>query len=131
MSLSVGSSEHTLRAYRRELMGFAVYVGGAAFACTGSGGFEIEHTHIRAYLGVLLEHGLSKASTARALAAIRSWFKWLARTGRVEQNVASLVATPRTSEAFAASAVDRADESRGGHSSKIRKKIAIDGVSPI
>ena len=46
-------------------------------------------------LGLLLERGFSKASTARALAAIRSWFKWLARTGHVEQNVASLVATPR------------------------------------
>jgi integrase/recombinase XerC len=29
------------------------------------------------------------------LAAIRSWFKWLARTGRVEQNAASLVSTPK------------------------------------
>lgn len=41
----------------------------------------IEHTHIRAYLGLLYERGLSKASAARALAAIRSWFKWLARVG--------------------------------------------------
>jgi integrase/recombinase XerC len=32
---------------------------------------------------------------ARALASIRSWFKWLARTGLVEQNAASLVATPK------------------------------------
>ena len=39
--------------------------------------------------------GLSKASAARALAAIRSWFKWLARTGHIEQNAASLVSTPR------------------------------------
>jgi integrase/recombinase XerC len=38
---------------------------------------------------------LSKASVARALAAIRSWFKWLARQGLVEQSPAALVATPR------------------------------------
>ena len=56
---------------------------------------RIEHTHIRAYLGTLYERGLSKASAARALAAIRSWFKWLARAGHIEQNAASLVATPR------------------------------------
>jgi integrase/recombinase XerC len=87
------SSEHTLRAYRRELMGFAVYVAERHAALEAVD--RIEHTHIRAYLGALLERGLSKASTARALAAIRSWFKWLARTGRVEQNEASLVATPR------------------------------------
>jgi integrase/recombinase XerC len=87
------SSEHTLRAYRRELAGFAVYMRERHAAIADVA--RIEHTHIRAYLGELLERGLSKASTARALAAIRSWFKWLAFTGRVEQNVASLVATPK------------------------------------
>ena len=56
---------------------------------------RIEHTHIRAYLGTLYDRGLSKASAARALAAIRSWFKWLARSGHLEQNAASLVATPK------------------------------------
>jgi integrase/recombinase XerC len=88
-----GSSEHTLRAYRRELIDFASYMAERQ-AAVGTID-RIEHLHIRAYLGTLLERGLSKASTARALAAIRSWFKWLARTRRVEQNVASLVATPR------------------------------------
>jgi integrase/recombinase XerC len=56
---------------------------------------RIEHTDIRAYLGSLYDRGLSKASAARALAAIRSWFKWLARVGYLERNAASLVATPR------------------------------------
>ena len=56
---------------------------------------RIEHTDIRAYLGSLYDRGLSKASAARALAAIRSWFKWLARAGYIERNAASLVATPR------------------------------------
>ena len=88
-----GSSEHTLRAYRRELTEFSL------FLCQNhpelSSVQHIEHTHIRGYMGALLKRGLSKASTARALAAIRSWFKWLARTGHVQQNVASLVATPR------------------------------------
>jgi integrase/recombinase XerC len=88
-----GSSEHTLRAYRRELMGFASHI---AVRHPALGSPElIEHLQIREYLGELLRRGLSKASTARALAAIRSWFKWLARTGHVQQNVASLVATPK------------------------------------
>jgi integrase/recombinase XerC len=89
-----GSSPHTLRAYERELRGFT------AFIAERSGGVEngpqrIEHTEIRAYLGTLYDRGLSKASAARALAAIRSWFKWLARLGLVEQNAAALVATPK------------------------------------
>ena len=88
-----GSSAHTLRAYRRELHAFA------AFQLERYGESQsvdrIEHTHIRNWLASLYDRGLSKASAARALAAVRSWFKWLARAGYVDQNAASLVATPR------------------------------------
>jgi integrase/recombinase XerC len=87
-----GASTHTLRAYRRELQSFAAWI---AKSSDGLSVKAIEHTLIRAYLGALYERGLSRASAARALAAIRSWFKWLARTGRIEKNAASLVATPR------------------------------------
>lgn len=87
------ASSHTLRAYERELGGFVTFL-------LERGGLEqsarsIEHTQIRAYLATLYERGLSKASTARALAAIRSWFKWLARVKQVDANVASLVSTPK------------------------------------
>ncbi len=92
-----GASAHTLRAYRRELENFASWLGSRAAAGADEkipvGG--VEHTHIRAYLGTLYERGLSKASAARALAAIRSWFKWLARAGHIEQNPAALVSTPK------------------------------------
>lgn len=86
------ASAHTLRAYERELLAFAAW---AAEHCAKPGAKGIEHTDIRAYLSTLYRRGLSKASAARALAAIRSWFKWLARTGRVEQNTAALVSTPK------------------------------------
>ncbi len=87
-----GASAHTLRAYQRELRGFAVWL---TEYNSDLGVSRVEHTHIRAYLGALYDRGLSKASAARALAAIRSWFKWLARAKYIEQNAASLVATPR------------------------------------
>jgi integrase/recombinase XerC len=88
-----GASPHTLRAYRRELHDFAAYLDdklGAGFPVG-----RVEHRQIRAYLSELYGRGLSKASVARALAAIRAWFKWLARRGYVEQNPAVLVATPK------------------------------------
>jgi integrase/recombinase XerC len=88
-----GASAHTLRAYRRELNDFAAYM--TMHHARTRTADSIEHTQIRAYLGTLYARGLSKASAARSLAAIRSWFKWLARTGHVEQNAASLVSTPR------------------------------------
>jgi integrase/recombinase XerC len=87
-----GASAHTLRAYQRELRDFATWLNKNHSAlAVGS----IEHTHIRAYLGSLYQRGLSKPSAARALAAIRSWFKWLAHMGHIQQNAASLVSTPR------------------------------------
>src|SRR5215469_1125441 len=88
-----GASEHTVRAYAREVRSFADFLK----ETLGDGGriVAVEHTHIRAYLGLLYERGLTKASAARALAAIRSWFKWLAKEGKVEQNPALLVSTPK------------------------------------
>lgn len=87
------ASPHTVRAYERELRDFAAYLTKKLGA--GSVPAAVEHPHIRAYLGELYERGLSKASAARALAAIRSWFKWLARCGLVEQSPAALVSTPK------------------------------------
>ncbi len=88
-----GAGEHTLRAYSREVRGFAAFLEerlGADAAIA-----SVEHTDIRAYMGVLYDKGLAKASVARALAAVRSWFKWLAKAGLVEQNPALLVSTPK------------------------------------
>jgi integrase/recombinase XerC len=88
-----GASEHTVRAYSREVKSFAAWLETALGAGSGLG--TVEHLHIRGYLAVLYERGLTKASAARALAAIRSWFKWLAKEGRVAQNPALLVSTPK------------------------------------
>jgi integrase/recombinase XerC len=87
------ASEHTVRAYRRELDSFGVFL--AKRCGSGVTPAQIEHPVIREYLGTLYEKNLSKPSVARALAAIRSWFGWLARTGHIEQNPARLVSTPK------------------------------------
>jgi integrase/recombinase XerC len=88
-----GASEHTVRAYAREVRSFASYL--RETLGDGARVGKVEHLHIRAYLGVLYERGLTKASAARALAAVRSWFKWLAKEGKVKQNPALLVSTPK------------------------------------
>jgi integrase/recombinase XerC len=88
-----GASEHTVRAYAREVRNFADYL--RETLGDGVSVQKVEHLHIRAYLGLLYERGLTKASAARALAAVRSWFKWLAKEGKVAQNPALLVSTPK------------------------------------
>ena len=87
------ASTHTVRAYRREVLNFAEYLRetlGLQAKITA-----VDHLHIRAYLGLLYERGLTKASAARALAAIRSWFRWLAKEHKLAQNPAVLVSTPK------------------------------------
>jgi integrase/recombinase XerC len=88
-----GASAHTVRAYAREVRSFAAYLGETMGKDAQVR--AVEHLQIRAYLGVLYERGLTKASAARALAAVRSWFKWLAKEGKVAQNPALLVSTPK------------------------------------
>ena len=58
LSAERGASAHTLRAYRRELHGFAAWLSGHHPRLTVA---RIEHTHIRSYLGTLYDRGLSKA----------------------------------------------------------------------
>ena len=88
-----GSSEHTVRAYSREVRNFAAHLERTLGKNTAIA--SVEHLHIRGYLAVLYDRGLMKTSAARALAAIRSWFKWLAKEGKVAQNPALLVSTPK------------------------------------
>jgi integrase/recombinase XerC len=82
------ASPHTIRAYAGDLALFAAYGGFRTWK-------QIDHIAIRGFLSQLYERGLSKTSVARALAAVRSLYRWLAREGVVEQNPAKLVATPK------------------------------------
>jgi integrase/recombinase XerC len=87
------ASPHTLRAYQREVGNFAAYL--VEQRGTNVEMQSIDHLQIRGYLGELYERGLAKASVARSLAAVRSWFQWMARAGHVSSNPAALVATPK------------------------------------
>lgn len=82
------ASPHTIRAYSLDLELFAQYAGQREWK-------QIDHIAVRGFLSQLYENGLNKTSVARALAAVRSLYRWLAREGVVEQNPAKLVATPK------------------------------------
>src|SRR5438874_4501335 len=82
------ASLHTITAYRKDLRAFSGYLGEARLN-------DIDHVRIRGFLSYLYDRGLSKTSVARALAAVRSLYRWLAQEGVVDQNPAALVATPK------------------------------------
>jgi len=82
------ASTHTIKAYAGDLENFSGYVGSRDWK-------SIDHLAIRGFLSHLYEKGLSKASVARSLAAVRSLYRWLAQEGVVDQNPAKLVSTPK------------------------------------
>ena len=86
--LQENSSPHTIKAYTGDLANFSAYAGSRNWK-------QIDHIVIRGFLSQLYEKGLSKTSVARALAALRSLYRWLAQEGEVDQNPAKLVATPK------------------------------------
>jgi integrase/recombinase XerC len=82
------ASAHTVKAYGTDLAEFVSFVGPEELQ-------GIDHLLIRAFLGQLYERGLSKATVARALSSVRSFFKWMGRERMIESNPALLVAAPK------------------------------------
>ena len=91
-----GASRHTITAYRGDVTTFlcflSAYHGGlvdqAVLAKAGQ-------TEFRAWQSELARRGLSLASRARAAAAIRSFFRWGERTGRLSNPAAAFLRAPR------------------------------------
>ena len=82
------ASVHTLKAYRGDLEAFSAYIGQRDLKA-------VDHVAIRGFLSHLYHKGLGKTSVARALAALRSLYHWMAQEGMVQQNPAALVSTPK------------------------------------
>jgi len=81
-------SEHTLRAYRRDLGDFSDFLGEEGLE-------EAPPLRIRAFLMNLRQSGASRKTTARKLAALRSFYRFLVREGIVAGNPAVSVRSPR------------------------------------
>ena len=87
-------SSHTLRNYSSDLEQFLAFL-------TANGNrnapdiSQIDHLTIREWLASLHSEQKKKASIARKLAALRTFFQFLVREGMLELNPAKLVATPK------------------------------------
>ena len=83
------ASPHTLRGYAADLAG-VVTAFGADAAVTA-----LEARRLREHVSERAGTGLAPASVARLVAAIRSFGKWLALTGRLGASPAGLLRAPR------------------------------------
>lgn len=85
-----GASQHTLRAYKKDLEEFQNYADKKAA--------DIEMIDVRGFIALQIRNGLSKTTAGRRLASVRSFLKFLAREGYLKSNPAKLVATPKAEQ---------------------------------
>jgi len=84
------ASAHTIAGYRRDLRQFIAYV-----EERGSSLRKIDNVLIRGFMAQLHERKLKKSSSARKLAAIRSFFRFGVKKKWIAENPAKMVATPK------------------------------------
>ncbi|HEV2722756.1 MAG TPA: tyrosine recombinase XerC [Thermoanaerobaculia bacterium] len=90
-------SPNTVAAYRDDLESFTAFLCNDYFTMSREqlDLRRVDHLTVRAYLAHLARRKLSRASTARHLSALRSFFKYLMREAVVDANPARTVATPK------------------------------------
>lgn len=86
-------SVHTLRSYSDDLASFFSYLQDQYGPTTAT---EITHGHIRSWLAGLKESGISARSIGRKISTLRSFFRYLLKTGRVEASPVDKVITPKS-----------------------------------
>jgi len=84
-----GLAQNTIQAYSRDLVRFFMYLESRNLTP-----FEIARGCIRDYVGTLSSR-LSKRSQARNISAIKTFFRFLVSEGRMKENPARLMETPR------------------------------------
>jgi integrase/recombinase XerC len=89
-------SPHTLRNYRLDLSQFLAFFAGSPEGRTLK---EASYQDLRAFLAHSLK-GHRKATVARKLSALRTFFKYLQRQGVVSQNPARLAPSPKLEKAL-------------------------------
>ena len=93
LSKERNDSPHTVKAYERDVADFAAFCGryyGGAWSWSG-----VDRLAVRGWLGALHERGLAKRSAARALSALRTFYRFLNATRGVEVNPAKATRTPK------------------------------------
>ena len=85
-----GLSEHTLSAYRSDLRRFGAWLAREDLKATGC-----ERAELRRYLSALRGVGLSARSAARALAALRGFFRYLLERGETRVDPTLELETPK------------------------------------
>jgi integrase/recombinase XerD len=85
-----GLSKHTVDGYARDLVRF-----GARLSDEQASLAEVDEARVASYLVTLSQEGLSARTQARALSAIRGFFRFLVQERRAERDPTELLEGPR------------------------------------
>jgi integrase/recombinase XerC len=85
-----GRSPATRTAYRGDVAAFAEWVGRSGVTAPGA----VDRLHLRRYLASLGTRRLARATVARKAAALRAYFSWLLRQGRIGSDPARSLRAP-------------------------------------
>jgi integrase/recombinase XerC len=94
LGLEKNSSAYTVKSYREDLNQATAFFRDKIGASSVSPD-RVSTRHVRAYLAWLSEQGYARTTIARRLAALRSWFRYLCRQGRLNANPCDGVRGPR------------------------------------
>ena len=96
LRLNRNASPHTVRAYESDLSQFIAHAAaGAGIKRSELAPAQLNRAAIRRFLGELHALGQTRASSARKLAAVRTFLRYLRREGIIEDDPGALVATPK------------------------------------
>jgi integrase/recombinase XerD len=91
LKIERGVAKNTVESYSRDLLRFSTFLEDQAVSP-----LEVSRDQIAQYIA-LLGKDLAARSVARNISAIKSFFRFLVSEGRIEDNPARLIGTPRTS----------------------------------
>ncbi len=92
LQLEANRSPNTVRAYGAEIKRLASFLAQRGHSLRMD---DLRHEDLRAYQRHLADVLRSPASRARALVAIRSWLRWLAREGLIRDDLSNRVTLPK------------------------------------
>lgn len=96
LKVEKNASEHTLAGYGHDLVEFGEFLAGdAATDLSQVDVSGVDHLTVRRFLSELRQKGLGKATIARKMAALRSFYHYLAREEIIKANPMLSVTTPK------------------------------------
>jgi tyrosine recombinase XerC len=84
------ASPNTIASYRRDLAQLSEFLKRKKIPLT-----KVDNVVLRTFLAELFDRGIKKSTTARKLAAMRSFFQYCMRMGWISANPAKTVSTPK------------------------------------